>query len=445
MFTKKFALFQKSILVIAILLASNLLSTESAKAEAKVIPFWQPCQITKLIPCIDSISILDENNKLIKGELTGRNQNQTNKTDFITYSGQIYEWNFPGIKQTNGNSKVLVDVNYFPLNYPYCWLVNQDLNTCDYSIDQIHVDFTPSWWDGQPPPIHFKDQSSDAMCGTKEKPEICIPGWDLNEKHTYMINLKVSKEFIPALFVGEAKNGKITLKKDQNDDQIISIQAQPIKKAIVWNVPLRPMTLDLQNYSDRSVTILAIYLASNKAGNALWTNSCRSTGVLSISQNGSITSYPTWSNQDDTLQMQLTGTHFQDNGELTQGYFQIRVPLAMAKCLWKVDVSRKISANISATYAGQESNEVIASSATLDGDQYVVSASGFHYSSPTIKVKLDQTDSPQTPAKPSATNLPLTKQNTQNIQITCINGTKQVVISGKSPLCPKGYKIKTKR
>jgi hypothetical protein len=67
------------------------------------------------------------------------------------------------------------------------------------------------------------------------------------------------------------------------------------------------------------------------------------------------------------------------------------------------------------------------------------SANAFHYSSPTIKVKLSQEE----PLTSSSKKAVAAKKTVVKVKtIYCVKGKLSKKVSGSNPKCPKGFKLK---
>jgi hypothetical protein len=126
-----------------------------------------------------------------------------------------------------------------------------------------------------------------------------------------------------------------------------------------------------------------------------------------------------------------------------------------------VDLGKAIKATVSATYAASGTSEILVTTANIRSSYYVLTSSGFHYSSPLLKMKLQQDASgsiptvahldPPTPTPvvtaaetpaPVPTPTPGTVKNVLKKSITCAKGKNIKVISGTAPKCPSGYVLK---
>jgi len=139
------------------------------------------------------------------------------------------------------------------------------------------------------------------------------------------------------------------------------------------------------------------------------------------------------------------------DGTRNQGTFEVAVPIKIAQCLWGVDLSKSATAIISVSYPELGISEIVTTSSRVENEMYFLSANGFHYSAPTIKVKVTQSASaqPVTPsvASPSPTTSaePVTVPVVQKVKkstITCIKGKISKKVTATKPKCPAGYKKK---
>jgi len=169
---------------------------------------------------------------------------------------------------------------------------------------------------------------------------------------------------------------------------------------------------------------------------------------MSLWYSGQLQSMPTWLPADSALTLQVSSTHLRADRTPNAGIFNIVMPINLAKCLWGVDLSKAASASISASYPELGISEVVTTSSKVVGDTFQVSAAGFHFSAPVIKMKVTQsvnaqpvepepspTPSPEPVVKPVATVM---KKST----ISCVKGKITKKVSAVSPKCPAGYKKK---
>lgn len=132
---------------------------------------------------------------------------------------------------------------------------------------------------------------------------------------------------------------------------------------------------------------------------------------------------PVWDRKNETLSYRLASTHLDSKGNLNKGNYSLAISKKFADCLWKFDTA-KASATISITNSEGTQN-IAVSSLRTSKDWIYFDASGFTFSAPEIKVKLINNSA---------------KAATKSI--TCIKGSKSKKVSGVSPKCPTGFKLK---
>lgn len=115
------------------------------------------------------------------------------------------------------------------------------------------------------------------------------------------------------------------------------------------------------------------------------------------------------------LKASVAGMHFNADGEVEQGRFEIRISKKLAACLYGFR-----DAPVKATISIVGDNgipKVAITSVSQTGDSIFLRASGFTFSTAHIAIRMTQT----------------------NISVTCRAASKVKKISGTNPMCPKGY------
>jgi len=145
---------------------------------------------------------------------------------------------------------------------------------------------------------------------------------------------------------------------------------------------------------------------------------------------------PTYNKAEGSLDYKLLSPHFTASGEEAIGTYDLVLRSDVARCIYGFSRA-PIQAVVSIVSA--EGENKVATTLIREKDGWLtLSANGFTFSSPTIRVKLSQTATeteilaPAVPAKVSA------KKTT----ITCSKGKLSKKISGVKPKCPAGFKKK---
>ncbi len=148
---------------------------------------------------------------------------------------------------------------------------------------------------------------------------------------------------------------------------------------------------------------------------------------------------PVYNKDTGTLEYKVASPHFQSDGAVARGSYDLVIKSDVARCIYGFS-SAPIQASIS--IVSEEGEAKLATTVINERDGWLyLSAKGFTFSSPTIKVKLTQEEikvaapvlEPKSEAKKS-----LSSKKT----ITCIKGKLTKKVTAAAPKCPAGYKVK---
>jgi hypothetical protein len=167
---------------------------------------------------------------------------------------------------------------------------------------------------------------------------------------------------------------------------------------------------------------------------------CKNLEAVSVTGNVFYLGTPSWNSASKSIEVTTSAPHFKSDGSLNAGYFQAKITTAMAKCLWGVDLSKNVEANISLSYESGDKAQVESWSGKLVGDEYVLTASGFHFSSPKVSFQLEEKVVPKEVASAST---PAPKVTSKKVSIICVKGNISKKVTAVSPKCPTGYKKKS--
>ena len=174
-------------------------------------------------------------------------------------------------------------------------------------------------------------------------------------------------------------------------------------------------------------------------------------GFVSTNATQYISGPPVFNRNDQALDYKVAAPHYLPNGKEFLGSYDLIISSSVARCLYGFSEA-PISASVSVTSA--DGKEKVATTVLGEKDGWLsLSAKGFTFSSPTIRVKLEQKTekapvvepSPQPTAIPESQQTqaqpkPAFKQSKKSI--TCIKGKNVKKVSGTNPKCPVGFKKK---
>jgi hypothetical protein len=145
---------------------------------------------------------------------------------------------------------------------------------------------------------------------------------------------------------------------------------------------------------------------------------------------------PIWDAKTATLNYRMAALPLLADGSKFIGHYTLQIPVEVAKCFWGVDAPNA-QATISVTNEdGKE--QVITAVASSNSEYFRFNVRGFHFSSPTIKMKLSTTAA-STPS-PKPTNSATPKKPVVK-KIVCTKG-KTVKTLLNTSKCPAGFKLK---
>ena len=152
---------------------------------------------------------------------------------------------------------------------------------------------------------------------------------------------------------------------------------------------------------------------------------------------------PKFDKQEQSLNYTVGASHLDSKGDLFKGYYQLNLRSDVARCLYGFG-SAPIQAKIEVS--SSDGTPSVATTVINEKDGWLkMTAGGFTFSTPSIKVKLSQeaptpapTASPTPTPSPTATAKPAAKK----ITISCVKGKTTKKVTAINPKCPTGYKKK---
>ena len=153
--------------------------------------------------------------------------------------------------------------------------------------------------------------------------------------------------------------------------------------------------------------------------------------------------------KDGTINYKVAGMHYEPDGKgLVEGTYDLLMRSDAARCLYGFS-NAPVQATISVT--GDNEQKVAVTSMTEGNGWIKLSAYGFNFSSPTIRVQLSQVkpevpkvEVPKVESQPATTNTAAAQTQTiiKKKSLTCIKGKVTKKVSGTNPKCPAGFKKK---
>lgn len=302
--------------------------------------------------------------------------------------------------------------------------------------------------------VRLKKEPASMLHGRLQDPAIEIT----KNSASTRISVEAGSVRVPIVYSGGQYNTLSQEVKDYWDKCISSRTCRYSSRQAFGNVPTDPQRRNVQDYAEsygeRVLAIVPIFAKSVNekavAAPSTWNIKTLSRPQMQSSANcfksgtgfiGAVTTNSTTYSEgpptfiDGTLNYKVASLHLLPNGEVFKGNYNLVLRSDVARCLYGFN-SAPISATISVISADGQSQ--VATTVVNERKNWLyLSANGFTFSSPVIKVKLTQ-DAEAPVAAPSPTPTPTPSARAQSI--TCQKGKVKKVVKGAKPVCPRGFK-----
>jgi hypothetical protein len=144
---------------------------------------------------------------------------------------------------------------------------------------------------------------------------------------------------------------------------------------------------------------------------------------------------PTFNESEGALEYRVAAPHLAKDGSEFKGMYSLQIDSNVARCMFGT-IGSSVKATVSViNKEGQ--NTVSTTTVNESNGMFKFLAAGFTFSSPTIRVKLE--NAPVVAMSPTPT---AQKPTTVTKKITCVKGKTIKTVSGVNPKCPSGFKKK---
>jgi hypothetical protein len=202
----------------------------------------------------------------------------------------------------------------------------------------------------------------------------------------------------------------------------------------------------LQVAKDKSIGNKSMWVARTLSAAEIYSSGTQSclgnskslTGIVTTNANMYVSSPPTFNPVEQSLDYKVSSAHFNEADKLNVGNYNLVISSEAARCLYNFSKA-PISATVSIVSADGTAQVATTTVNEKNGWLYL-SANGFTYSAPTVRVKLTQEAAVVTPT-PIAT--PAAKPAVaKKTTITCVKGKTSKKVTAVKPVCPTGFKKK---
>lgn len=466
----------------------------------RAVTYLPPCDVLNAINCISSVFAVSEQGIRIEGKFQRyvaegashefKSEPRLNLPQGI---GQGAIWTLPGLKNAAGNEDYYVGARFDSWAAANGGVITQNfypgrliggispisIKSGSFGVT-IPLDSKNPSSDGSPNGgVGSRNSSSDESWKDCVVTEIgkCYMAEDFPSGHRFGMTLKLGAT-IRGWFHGRIYQPVITTKSGGNvGAQEITIEALPvIVPTLQEKVPTTSVTAELRDFLRNNEvsngfgyvmpessgpksfehTKLWIPVIKDKAttSKTYWSvrtldqindpvvSSCtKSDGALSgvVTTNSLVYNAgpPAFDKESQSLDYKVLSTHYSADGTVAKGTYDLILSSTVARCIYGF-TNAPIQASL--TILSDDGVAQVATQIINEKNGWLtLSAAGFSYSSPTIKVKLSQDLASPAPPVKIATSASVSKKK---ITIICVKGKMTKKVTAASPKCPNGYKKK---
>lgn len=419
----------RRLLVILSLLVSVVSPPPVVAAEVPVRHYLMSCQSTPNIECIKSITAIGPSGMRV---VVTKPERSVDVIGGLSPIDTREEWAFKGFtfEGTAGNRAVPGFV-YRPKG-------SEDCNEarCITGLEELQMGMQASWLNATTEEweklrVDLSRRGKQELCGTIAAPTVCNRNHNFNTPVSFEVVVRMPTIFEPSAIVGSVKN--LEFKKSTLKEVISGIEYQDLTVKFDPQVLQRPLfsalipdPMGTSQYADFESDASNFWILGSKGLGVAGLGTCSTVPFITVLSNSIYQDLPKWNAVTQSIDVGLTAPHFNVGGTVQKGYFEATVTKAMGKCLWGIDLGTKSEAKMSITYSTESGQEIQTVTGRFDGENYILFAANFHYSSPKISFKLQ--------------NIQPVEVKNKIKSIVCIKGKLKKTVKGTAPKCPTGYK-----
>lgn len=157
-------------------------------------------------------------------------------------------------------------------------------------------------------------------------------------------------------------------------------------------------------------------------------------GFVNTNATAYVSGPPTYNEQYQSLDYSVAAPHFAKDGSVFKGHYSIQLNANTARCMFGIQ-GTNLKATLSVINDKGESS-VITSVAKEQKGWFNFSVAGFTFSSPTIRLKLEEAPAVAPTPAPTQSKAPVAAPK----KLTCVKGKVKKIVTGTNPKCPTGFK-----
>ena len=436
-------MFTRLVVALSVIAFSTSVSPVHA-AEVPVRHYLLSCKTTPNIDCIEHITAVSESGKRVKVDEPSRIFQATGDLNPVDTRE---EWSFPGFTFEGSALNRLVPRFVFrPLGSQQC-----SFGICIEGIEELQIGIEASWINVTPQEeitmqMDLSRRGSQLLCGDKSKPQTCRRSFNFNQNITFEISLRMPTSFEPAAILGSVKdlayfraNEIQTVGGVQYRSVNLRFSTQRLQKVLFSNFVPNPMATS--DYADYEGDASNFWLLGTRSSQVSSLGRCATTPFITVLSNSVYQSLPRWNSSTESLEVDLQAPHFGVDGSVQKGYFEAAISGAMGRCLWNINLGSKSVAKMSILYESDGKQEIQTVTGRFDGENYILFAANFHYSSPKISFKLQNVQPVEVkPVEVKPVEVKPVEVKPKIKSVVCTKGKLKKTVKGIAPKCPTGYK-----
>jgi hypothetical protein len=464
---------------------------------------FSPCSQGATTNCIDSFYAEDESGKKIQGEFV-RYVNEDSKWSFDESASNNFPktkgmggvWRLPGLA---GATTDLYYVSTYA-NMQLEKIAGSQISGEQFSVADFESGISPiKEVSGQYSASVASDSSNKSLDGSRSggmgasyaldvserdncimlEAGKCMQRQDFPSNYRFGLTIKVGKK-LSGWFHGRIYRPVISI-NSAAVGQLVQVDALPVVvPSVLKKIPTSEISQELRTYlsQDRQFGEGSGYLMPGSSGkdaidqSALWLPLIKDTATKSLQHwsfrtlntggegpdvqrcsnssneiSGIVTTNaltysagpPSYNKNEGSLDYKVLAPHYTSKGDLAVGTYDLLLKSEVARCIYGFSKA-PISGSISIVSESGQNNVATTVINEKNGWLYM-SANGFSYSAPTVKIKLSQEAEVIAPT-PTPTPSASTKAPIRAVTITCIKGKTIKKVTAAKPKCPTGYKKK---
>ena len=329
-----------------------------------------PCTTAEQLDCIESIGATI-NGTYVAGTLTGRTA--------PTATGGVccHEWRIPGLVNEDGNDLVETQATLdFPGTPGRNAMLQFEIHASTQSTSSLPNGFR----------VPYESGSTD--CTTNKINGVCYRYGNTQRGVEFQAVLRTSW-MLPSAVTPKAGEVEVVTERLTTDGASrVTVSGVPYDILGVDSVTLANFDSPTTRGAWKVNRFAFVVLDTRFFGPA---PNCAELPTLVVADNSWAPSVPRFDAASGVLSLQIGNPHYDTDGTTVfSGKYQATIPLSTAKCMWGDSVNESTRFTLTVTDPTDPANTPT-TSVTFEDGAIVISADGFHYSSPTISVKPDFT------------------------------------------------------